>query len=177
MWGTPLGHGIWIGTDIAWHDAGEDGAEWDAAWGRATITDMIEHGLTDEEVLDHLADALERDVTLSDVRGLFEEEWTMPIFGKIRGEADRDLRKEAADWIAEVIAAIPGIWKTSTSKQDLPNGGLVLSLRVNDRIAATAVVQRDERYGHVLTRWLDEEPRDRFFDDRFAAWRKSRSDG
>lgn len=177
MWGTPLGHGIWIGTDIAWHDAGEDGAEWDAAWGRATITDMIEHGLTDEEVLDYLADALERDVTLSDVRGLFEEEWTMPIFEKVQGEADRDLRKEAADWIAEVIAVIPQIWKTSSSEQDLPDGGLVLSLRVNDRIAATAVVQRDERFGHVLTRWLDEDPRDRFFDDRFAEWRKNRTDG
>ncbi len=177
MWGTPLGHGIWIGTGIAWHDAGEDGAEWDASWQRATIADMIEHGLTDEEVLDHLADTLERDVTLSDIHGLFAEEWTIPVFEKIEGEPDHDLRTEAADWIDGLRTLLPQIWEKTTSQQELPDGGLLLSLRVNNRIAATATVQKDERFGGVLTRWLDEDPRDRIFDRDISEWRRSMSDG
>lgn len=177
MWGTPLGHGIWIGTEIAWHDAGEDGAEWDATWQRATIADMIEHGLTYEEVLDHLADTLEREVTLSDVHALFAEEWTMPVTEKIEGGPDRDLRKEAADWIEKVEAILPHVADKSRTIQDLPDGGLVVTLRASGRIAANVTVQADERFGHVLTRWLDEDPRDRFFDRDLAQWRLAKSDG
>jgi len=177
MWGTPLGHGVWIGTDISWHDAGEDGAEWDATWQRATIVDMIEHGITDEEVLDHLSDTLERDATLSDVHGLFAEEWTNPMFEKIEGEPDRDLRKEASDWIAEVEAILPHVSDKSRTVQDLSDGGLVITLRTSGRIAASATVQEDERFGSVLTRWLDEDPRDRFFDSDLARWRTAKSDG
>jgi hypothetical protein len=177
MWGTPLGHGIWIGTGIAWHDAGEDGAEWDATWQRATIADMIEHGITDEEVLDHLSDTLERDVTLTDVHGLFAEEWTNPMFEEIEGEPDRDLRKKAADWIAEVEAILPHVSDRSRTVQDLSDGGLVITLRTSGRIAASVTVQEDERFGSVLTRWLDEDPRDRFFDSDLARWRTAKSDG
>ena len=176
MWGTPLGHGIWIGTDIAWHDAGEDGAEWDASWQRATIADMIEHGLTDEEVLDHLSDTLERDVTLTDVHALFAEEWTTPIPEKIEGEPDRNLGKEAMDWIGRVEAILPHVSDKSRVIQDLPDGGLVITLRASGRIAASVTVQEDERFGRVLTRWLDEDPRDRFFDSDLARWRMAKSD-
>lgn len=51
LYGTDLEPGIWLGSDIAWYDAGDDGAQWEAVFQTATIADIERHGLSAEELL------------------------------------------------------------------------------------------------------------------------------
>ena len=170
LWGTPLGHGIWIGTEISWHDAGDDGAEWDAAWRRAKISDMREHGLTFDEVVETAADQLERDLTLADVHALFAEEWS-----DIR-HADTDHPEDGTDahakaWIESVSDLIPHVTDKQVTREETETGGSVFTLKQGKRVFAVANVQHLAGATSVLTRWADEDIRDRIFDREIAEWK------
>lgn len=51
LYGTDLEPGIWLGSDIVWYDAGDDGAEWEADFRPATRADLDRHGLSAAEIL------------------------------------------------------------------------------------------------------------------------------
>ena len=57
LWNSDLEEGVWLGTDVAWYDAGEDGAEWAAEWRRATAEDLARHGVGLAEVAGVATDA------------------------------------------------------------------------------------------------------------------------
>lgn len=69
LWGTVLEPGVWLGSDIAWFDCGEDGAEWEAAYRRATIEDLARHGLSLDEVADTWQEYAEEETPI-DERGI-----------------------------------------------------------------------------------------------------------
>jgi hypothetical protein len=51
LYGTDLEPGIWLGTGIAWYNAGDDGAEWEADFQPAIATDLDRHGLSAAELI------------------------------------------------------------------------------------------------------------------------------
>jgi len=57
LWGTSLEPGVWIGEDVTWFDCGDDGAEWEASWRRATPADLESYGIDAAEIADHWNDA------------------------------------------------------------------------------------------------------------------------
>ena len=62
LYGTDLEAGIWIGTGIQWFDCGEDGAEWEADWRRATAADLDRHGLGFEALAQEWSEYAEADI-------------------------------------------------------------------------------------------------------------------
>lgn len=80
LWGTALEPGVWFGSDISWYDCGDDGAEWEAAYRRATLEDLARHDLTLGEVADNWQDYAEDETPIGEAgiaaiidRGLREE--------------------------------------------------------------------------------------------------------
>ena len=72
LWDSDLEEGVWLGTDVAWYDAGEDGAEWAAEWRRATAEDLARHGVGLAEVASvatETADHRDRTVTVDEAAG------------------------------------------------------------------------------------------------------------
>lgn len=70
LWNRALDAGIHIGSDVRWYDAGEDGAEWEADFARATRADLERHGLSLEEVAEHWSEYAERDVTPQEIEAM-----------------------------------------------------------------------------------------------------------
>lgn len=173
LWGTPIGHGIWIGTDIAWYDAGEDGAEWEANWGKATISDLIKNNVSIDDVGESIADLLERDVTRADLRGLLADEWDNPF----KSNEDEDIDTIAKQWIDEMSELIKHCPDREVIREGLETCGFVLTLKASGLIQAVATVQHDSNGFYVLTRWANEDLKDRSFDKRLSQWKDSRSDG
>lgn len=66
--------GLWLGSGIGWHDAGEDGAEWDATWAKATARDLERHGYDVDQVVVEIEGVLEVDVDAGTVAG-----WLDPV--------------------------------------------------------------------------------------------------
>lgn len=69
-----LDEGLWLGSQIGWFDAGEDGSEWDATWSRATAEDLARHGYSIDDVVSEIEGVLEVDVEPGTVAG-----WLDPI--------------------------------------------------------------------------------------------------
>jgi hypothetical protein len=70
LWNRAIDAGVHIGSDVRWFDAGEDGAEWDASFGRATMADLERHGLSLEEVAGNWSEYAERDVTPQEIEAM-----------------------------------------------------------------------------------------------------------
>lgn len=70
LYGTDLEPGLWLGFDIKWYDAGDDGAEWAADWRPATAEDLDRHGLGLAEIADIWSEYAERDVAIEEVEAL-----------------------------------------------------------------------------------------------------------
>ena len=94
LWGTALEPGVWIGTDIHWFDCGEDGAEWEAGYGRASLEDLERHGLSLEEVADNWQEYAEAETPIDEagVRTMIEK--------GLAEEAERHAAAEAAKALA-----------------------------------------------------------------------------
>lgn len=73
MWNLDLEAGIWIGTGIQWFDCGEDGAQWEADWRRATGEDLKRHELTVEGLAVEWAEYAESDMDAEGVAKMIEE--------------------------------------------------------------------------------------------------------
>ena len=73
LWGTDLEAGVWIGEDVTWFDCGEDGAEWEAAWRRATPDDLASYGIDSSEILEYWNDLDLTPSTLEEITAMVEE--------------------------------------------------------------------------------------------------------
>lgn len=93
LYGTDLEPGVWIGEDVAWHDCGEDGAEWSASWRRANRDDLDRHGLSFDEVAENWTHHADLDVSAADIEVMM----------------DRDLAAEEAETAARAADADPKV--------------------------------------------------------------------
>lgn len=74
LYGTDLEPGVWIGFGIAWHDCGEDGAEWSADWRRATREDLERHGIAFDEIAASWEDLSDLDTSAADIEAMVDRD-------------------------------------------------------------------------------------------------------
>lgn len=67
LWDFSEGEGVWLGSDVAWYNGGDDGWDWEAGWGRATSADLERLGVDLEEIAEHVRDQTERPCSVEDV--------------------------------------------------------------------------------------------------------------
>ena len=173
LWGTPLDHGVWIGSDVAWYDAGDDGAEWEANWGRATVADMIKYDVDFEEFRGRYEDTTGHSLRRSDIKAMFAREWDLAPISEDDVGVDKDVGIIAREWIERLASKAANYMRTpELITESLETIGRVLSLHGNGHVVATATFYRDEKNQLVLTRWVEEDFADRLLGDDIQDWRK-----
>lgn len=73
LWGTDLEPGIWIGEDVTWFNCGDDGAEWEASWRRATSQDLESYGIDIDEITESWNDLDLAPITKEEVARMIAE--------------------------------------------------------------------------------------------------------
>lgn len=170
VWNASIGHGVWLGTGISWHDCGEDGAEWEADWTKASIGDIAAI-IPLSELREHYVDLVEGEPGWGALRALFANTW------------DSALRTEDETGTPEAAGSVATAWietlatceyaahrKPEIQSENLDAGGRVTTLFLNGRVAATATVVRDEANFSVLTRWVDGDYADWLFQADVKRW-------
>lgn len=171
LWGTPLDHGVWVGSDVAWYDAGDDGAEWEANWGRATIADMIAYGVDFDDFRDRFEDLAGHPMRRSDLKVMFAREWDVAPRSENLEDDEKDVGKLAEIWIRSLAGKAANYIKTpEIITESLETTGKVISLHGNSQVLATATIHRDQANNLVLTRWVEEDFADRLFGDDIQDW-------
>jgi len=170
LWSMSLGEGIWIGRDISWHDAGEDGAEWDASWSRATVADLKTLGLSRAEIVDHVTDTLERPVSDFELKSMLATGDWHDAYRTMDEAGEKETAGAIArEWI-EQVGRMQHTQSVSLQEHSLLGGGTVLSLYRYASLIATATIIRDDMNFSILTRWLDPEIAEQMRNHAFEEW-------
>ena len=74
LWNMALEPGIWIGEDVTWFDCGDDGAEWEASWRRATSGDLASYGVDAEEIAEHWNDQDLCEATIEEIQAMIDNQ-------------------------------------------------------------------------------------------------------
>jgi len=173
MHGTGLEQGIWIGSEINWYDAGEDGAEWEASWKKATIDDLIEAGISYDEMAEWYAEYRGVKPSRSEILALIDDHTIYPDVTTDESGSEETVAAIAKDWIEAIAATFNEYQKPEFITSPLQNGGQAMALFKYGRIAATALIVRDPANNSVLTRWIESDLKMEITSKKITQWLKN----
>lgn len=157
MYGTGLDQGIWIGTDIHWYDAGEDGAEWEALWKKANIDDLIEADISYDEIAEWYEEYRGVRPSHSEILALIDDHTIYPNITTDESVDEETVAAIAQGWIEGIAATFNEYQKPEIITSPLTSGGQAIALFKYGKIAATALIVRDSANNSILTRWLESD--------------------
>ena len=170
LYGTSLSAGIWRGSGIQWHDNGDDGAEWSAAWERLTIQDMIDREITLEEVRDEFNEYAERDMIYGDIEDIFGKTYDGLDLVSTKDDGISRALKMAADWIEAIRSQNYNPDEKTIIASDTDRGGRVIVMAQLGQPLASITVMPVSNDTILVTRLIDEDLKETMLAQDVKRW-------
>lgn len=152
LYGTHFEHGIHIGTDVTWYDNGDDGAEWEAAFAKATIADLKRHGIGWADIEDFISDFTGNNPTIAEVAAMLAADWDYAVIRTKGDNQERQTEEEAYTWIMDLAKKYNIAEDSLIRSEETKDGFFMMIFKNGHQLASATIAYARDKV--VLTRWV-----------------------